>query len=467
MRAPHLCAVPMRLALVTALALLPASLCARSEADFEREPVLDAVELVGPALLHGPGYSVAPQAPVVGYQARFTLRTKYGEIEAGSVEMLGVRIAEVPALEALYGEEVSAVLAKTAAQSVQDSGNALWQLVRHPVATVAGLPRGVARYFGERLRKLGERAQKLGDRAHRRVAEDGSPYDHPQGPMSAGRPPSRAERTWRDKSRKELLNLVKGELDYGSARRQWAQRLGIDPQTSNPLIGPRLDALAWAAVASRRGVGHALGAFGPAANEVLGTGGKVHAAVWSLAPADLRARNRARISPWCRDETLLRRFLQHKAFSATLQTSLSESLRALAPASGCEALLETALMAQDEQEGRFVVNALRLLRQHLGRAAVGGELLPLGATVIYRAPDGELVLPLAVDRLSWTRQMSDFFDADRLRADGRTLLVTGSISLRAQRELTQRGWSLVPHLPYPGAPPYAVSPVQPPTGGPG
>lgn len=433
-----------------------------AHADYEREPVLDAVELVEPALLHGPGYTVAPKAPVVGYQARFTLRTEHGQIEAGSVEMLGVRIAEMPALEAVYSQEASAVLAKAAARSVRGTGESLWQIVRHPVQTVKGIPRGVARYFGSRLKKYGERAQKLGDRARRALGEDGDPYDHAQGAMSAGRTATRRERTWHDKPRKELLNLAKGELNYGRARRAWARQLGVDPQTSNPLIAPRLDALAWVAVSGEQGAGFALGALGPAAADVMSTGGDVHGAVWALDPVDLRARNRARISPWCHDEVLMRRFLQHKALTGSLQTSFTESLRALAPRAGCEALLETALMAQDEQEGRFVVNALRLLRQHLGTQGAGGELLPLGATVVYRAPDGELVLPLAVDRLSWTGQMQEFFDGDHLRARGRTLLVTGSISLRAQRELTQRGWSLVPHLPYPGAPPYAASPARPP-----
>ena len=81
--------------------------------------------------------------------------------------------------------------------------------------------------------------------------------------------------------------------------------------------------------------------------------------------------------------------------------------------------------------------------------------------MVYRAADGELLLPLAVDRLSWTQQMQLFFEGDRLHSAARTVLVTGSISLRAQRELTRRGWSLVPHQPYPGAPPYAPSPAGP------
>ena len=449
---------PMRR--IALLLLLLASTASATHAPFESEPVLDAAELVLPSLLHGPEWSVAPRAPVVGYQARFTLRTRYGEIEADSVEMLAVRIAEMPALEAVHSEAVSAVLAKAAAQSLRSTGESLWQVVQHPVRTLAGVPQGVARYFGERLRRIGERAQKLGDRARRKIAQEGDPFDDAEAPMTAGRAPDASPRRWHDRPRREVVNLVKGELDFGRARRQWAQRLGIDPQTSHPLIRPRLDALAWAAVGGDQAAGFALSALGPAAGEVIGTGGRLHDAVWQLDAHDLRARNRARIGAWCKDEILLRRFLHHKAFNAALQTAFAESLRGLSPASGCDALLETALMAGSEQEGRFVVNALRLLRHHLGPQAAGGELLPLGATVVYRAGD-ELLLPLAVDRLSWTAQMQRFFDTGHLRAARRTVLVTGSISLRAQRELTRRGWSLVPHLPYPGAPPYAASPAGP------
>ena len=200
-------------------------------AAFEQEPTLDAAELVSPALLNGPGYAVAPKARVIGYQARFILRTTHGEIEAESVEMLAIRIAELPAVEALHAAAASAVFARTAADAASHRGEALAQIARHPLKTLAGLPQGVARYFERRLRQIGERARKLGDRTARKLSEHGNPYDHTEGAMSAGRhglPPPRA---WHDKPRRELLNLAKGELNYGRARRAWAQGLGIDPQT--------------------------------------------------------------------------------------------------------------------------------------------------------------------------------------------------------------------------------------------
>jgi hypothetical protein len=451
-------------ALRAGLMLILLLLAERAGATYEREPVLDAAELVSPALLNGPGYAVAPQARVVGYQARFVLRTDYGEIEAESVEMLALRIAELPALEALHEAEASEVFARAMADAARARGDALEQVARNPLRTIAGIPQGVARYFGKRLRSIGQRAQKLGDRAARKIKEDGDPYDDADGAMSAGRIEHDADqRAWHDKPRRELLNLAKGELDYGRARRAWAQRLGIDPQTTHPLIRPRLDALSWVAVTGDQSAGLAIGVLSGSATQALGLSGQIHDAVWTLDPLELRARNRARISPWCRDEPLLRRFLQHKAFNAQLQTSLVEAVREIAPAQGCDALLETTLMATSESEARFLVNALNLLRHHQGERARGGSLRPLGATLVFQTADGELLLPLAVDYLSWTRQLRRFFDNEKVAITPRTLLVSGSISLRAQRELTARGWSLVPHLPYPGAPAYAPSPAAPDT----
>lgn len=442
--------------------LLPHAVAAASPAErFEAEPQVDAAELVAASLLSGPGYTVEPKAQLLGYQARFHIRTAYGEIPAESVEMLAVRIAEMPAVEAIHATSVSRVLAQSTKDAVTDSGDALLRIARHPIRTVAGIPRGVATYFGRKLRQWRERAGKLGDKAWQRIGHEGDPYRNAEGPMTATRVGDAPARAWYDKPRRELTSLAKGELNHGRAKRAWAQALGIDPGTSNPLIAPRLDALAWSAVGGNHIASLGLGQLGATATRTLGEAERIDAAVWELDPVDLRARNRARISSWCTDETLLRRFLRHGPFGGTLQTALVEQVRALAPSSGCDALLETALMAGTEQEARFVVNAIALLRQHLGDAARGGALVPIGATLAFRASDGELLLPLPVDRVSWTAEMQTFFDRNALRAAQRSVLVTGAISPRAQHELTKRGFSLVPHLPYPGAPAYAPSPATP------
>ncbi len=51
------------------------SLALSAGARAEREPVLDAAELVDASLLAGPGWRVAPRVQVRGYQARFRVHT--------------------------------------------------------------------------------------------------------------------------------------------------------------------------------------------------------------------------------------------------------------------------------------------------------------------------------------------------------------------------------------------------------
>src|SRR5215469_14704833 len=68
---------------------------------FEPEPVLKAPMLAQAPLLSGPDFRVVPEVAVRGYMANFLIDTKFGPFRAASVEMLSIRISELPAMEAL------------------------------------------------------------------------------------------------------------------------------------------------------------------------------------------------------------------------------------------------------------------------------------------------------------------------------------------------------------------------------
>jgi hypothetical protein len=446
--------------------LLPACLVlalAPPAAHAEAEPVLPAAELVMPALLTGPGYRVEPQVQIQGYQARFVLHTDWGSLEAESAEMLAIRISEIPAMDALFTAEISGLIAESAQSAAMAPVRAVGQVVMNPVDSMIGLPVGAVRFFGERITKWGRRAKRLGDRIDDRISHEGDPYRDPEGPMGATRVEVEgAQRSWWDKPQREMGRLVRGELRYRRARVELAEKLGIDPYTSNPILNDRLDRLAWMTstgnFATRQLVSVATVGFA----ETLGYAQDLERLVLRESPESLRDRNHERLTHYCSDEDLLERFLRHRAFSPTLQTAFTEEVVALRLAHGCEALLETALMAGSEVEARFVLNALRLVHHYAGDAAVGGRVLAHGATLAYRTRSGEFLLPVPVDLLSWTPQMEQWFD--RALVNGHrnpTLLVSGRISDLAQRRLTERNWNLVAHVPYPGAPPYPVSPAAP------
>lgn len=442
-----------------ALCIAPALACANT-ASFEEEPVVDAASLVQPALLSGPGFSVDPHVELRGYMARFTLDTPYGPLQADSVEILAEREAELPALEALDGVTRSDAFLRAAGHRIGTTASALAQVVLHPVDSVLGIPVGVARYFGRRLERIAAQAQAVSDRAARRLGNEGDPYPADEGPMTDGRDDGndgapRKGGHWYSSIAREAAREFKRQVKYGQARRDIAQRLGIDPYTRNPYVQERLSALAWVASAGSFGAGSAIGAIGGFGAGVLAQGGRINDVVWKLAPEDVRARNRGRLQRYCRDELLVRQFLRRGAFSPTLQTAFTDALDALQPAQGCDALLELGMTADSELEARFLVDALRLVDAHLGARAKHGTLARIGAGLAWEDADGELVLPLPVDRLSWTADVARFLDRPEFRVSRKTVLIAGDASLASRRGFTERGWSIVVGVRRPGGPPYA------------
>ena len=67
--------------------------------------------------------------------------------------------------------------------------------------------------------------------------------------------------------------------------------------------------------------------------------------------------------------------------------------------------------SRNETEARYLINALRLIR-HYTDGARGGTLITIGAALAYQTPQGELLLPLPLDYLSWTPQMAEFLEME-------------------------------------------------------
>ena len=436
--------------LCSALLWVPAQAVPTS--DYEVEPVLSATHFVQPALLSGPGYQIDPHVEIRGYMARFTIDTPLGPIQAESVEILTDRIAELPALETLESLSHSQVFVDAANASVTNSAKGIEQILRHPIKTLTGIPAGVARYFGNRLKKLGNQAQALSDRGAREFGSSGNPYPRADGPMTEARDIDRTEALnnstdhgdgWYADIGDEVEREIKRQVKFGQVRRGIAERLGIDPYTSNPYLRERLDQLSWAGSGGNYAASAALASIGGVAGVGLAYSNQLNEVVWKLDPNQLRELNAQRLRKHCRDNLLMRQFLRRGTFTPSLQTSLLDALDQLQAESGCDALLELAMSAQSDLEARFIVNALHLITHQLGPRAKGGRLLTIGAGLAYDSSDGERVLPLPVDYLVWTSEVARFLDSEEFRVPRKSILLSGSASERSEQELTARGWNIV------------------------
>ncbi len=433
---------------------------ARIDHSFEPEPFLQAAALVQPALLSGPNFKVVPEVQVRGYMADFLIGTKFGPLHADSLQMLAIRVGEIPALEILDRASHTEAFAGAIAQKGAKTANALLIVATHPVATLTGLPTGVARYLARQWDTWTDRAQSLSDRGSKKFENVGDPYHAPIGPMTARRraSPDPTEsvgvknHAWYARIGKESAREIKREVKFGKQRRELAQALGVDPDTSNPMLRDRLDALAWAAASGGFSASQALGLIGGTTAAAIGDSGKLNQYVWTKTPEQLREIIRNRLLGFCSDEYAMRQFLRRGGFTDSLRTSLADALQTLQPQHGCNELVELATTTHDEVEARFIVDALKQIQTQTNFR--GGSLLIVGAAIVWRMPSGHLILPLPVDYLSWNRQFAEFIDQPELRSANKTVLIAGHASVLAQRQLTRRGWSIDLHAAYDGAPAY-------------
>lgn len=446
----------MRFARLAAAALL-AALSAAATAATEAEPLLAAADLVEPSLLAGPGFRVAPQARLQGLQARFVIETDWGPLPADSVEMLALRVAEMPQLAALMAADLGAVIAESGLDDIAAPLRAARALGSAPMQRLAQLPGGVLRYFSHRLRGWGERARRLGQRLDERISHEGSPYAGHGWSQADSAPAEGADAAepWWDAPVDELGRLLRSEAGHGSARRAIAQAFGVDPASSNPLLRERLDQLAWAVASQRLLLDRALGLAAPGLAQALSELERAEALTDGEDPPSLRRDNEARLTRWTADRALAYALAWRGAYPPTLLGELLDELDRLAPRAGAEAALEIARMAGGEAEARFVIQALRLLQAPRAEGGRGGELVAVGALLGWHDSAGEFFLALPVDHLSWIPRVRAYFDHARVsRHPRRTVLVAGGLSAEAERQITRRGWSLLSFVRYPGSPPF-------------
>lgn len=440
---------------------------------------LYAAELVEPALLSSALHTVRPCAEVRGHMAHFELDTPLGMIEADSVELLQIRVEELPALESISERTRTGVALQAAAERGGETVRGVARVAMNPFDTLKSVPAGALRFFERRVDKYRERARRLGERAADEATDRDEAYDRASVRPGVVEPRSGESRTWWRRAGREIARFAKGELGYGKARRKWARRLGIDPYTTNPLLNERMDELGWAALAGEKLTDTALGAVGGAGASALSHSRTLNDWVWELDPDALAERNRQRLlALGCGGKVEVRRFLRNGRFKPATQTALVDALVELQPAGGCVDVIELAAALGNEIEARYLVAVLRMA------AAVGSDhergalqLRLVGTTVVLRANitmrlrEGvadetslalprdprareRLVMPLAVDYLQWTPTTAAFFDSPEWRVADKLVLVAGHASPKARRGLARRGFSVVERYPFDGAAPY-------------
>lgn len=390
------------------------SVTAYTQAD-EPDPQLTASVLLDAALRTGPNHTVADSVRTPGAYHVFTITSTFGTFEADGTSQVAVRVQEIAALARLQDLSKAGVFARAAGESFVKVGTGVVDAVTDPVGTAKGIGGGVKRWGVN----LGRRTKRAVERA--------TSDDKPAGATE----PSGVGGT--------AANAAKSFIGINRARRRWAQRMGADPYTTNPVLRDALEQVAQVDVAG--GIAAKVAVPIP---PLVGTTADVGSLVWGRDPEELRKLNEARAREIGASDDGAKAFFRNRAFTLTMQTRILAALR-LVNVPGCGDYLASAAEADDVREALFFVESAEML-QALHEASRVAAVLTDSRALVAKLPAGEAQALLPFD---WLRQSADttaeFRELSRrvteeLGATSLRLRVSGKVTDAAAKSLAEVGW---------------------------
>jgi hypothetical protein len=412
------------------LLVAAAATVALAQAAYEGATTFKASEILPPTLVKGPHFQVKESVPTTGYFHDFEITSDYGDMSAEGRSLLRMRVHEVEALTALDETSKTEVFAKAAGNSVLKVGKGVASVVADPEGTVKGIGGGLKR-FGS---NLGRKAKRGAEDANEAVKGDDK------------KDASQPEKSTGDKAADAGEGAAKSVLGVNGAYRRWAQKLRVDPYTSNEVLRKALTDIA--EIDAAGGIAAKVAVPIPM---VVGTTANVGGLVWGKDPEELLKLNEANVKALGTPEKEAHAFFRNKAFSLGYQTRFITALSAV-KVKGCGSYVDTAEEAQNERQVVFFTESAELLQRFHAKTPVSA-ILPDSRAVVAKTADGRAVILLAVDFIRWTepfeKSLKEILERSKseLGASRYELQLTGFASPGARQQLKALGVGLVEKVP--------------------
>ena len=426
----------IRTKVILLVLMVVSSASALAQEPYEVPAAVSPADVLPAGLLKGPHHTLAGEVKTEGYFHEFLIRSDFGDFAAAGTSMLYARLREVQALAALEEVSKSEVFVKAAGTSVLNVGKSVGKAVTDPEATVKGIGAGVQR-FGE---NLGRKAKKTAESAKDAVAGG----DEQQS--------GAASQSTADKAVDAGTSAAKGYFGVTGASRRWAQKLGVDPYTSNQVLAKALE-----------DIGKIDAAGGIAAKvvvpvpTVVSKAADVSELVWGKDPQELAKLNEQRLAELGVDKKVAAAFLKNPAYSPSKQTRFVAALHAVR-AAGCADYVDTAREAASEVGAEFFTESAEMLAALHASGRVEAVLADSRAMVAGVGGKKAVAL-LPLDSIRWTEASRNSLTeiAGRARkelaAERLEIELTGRMTPRAQKEAEGIGWNVSQGVAGPVAPP--------------
>jgi hypothetical protein len=335
------------------------------------------------------------------------------------MSLLQTRLTEVEALAKLQDVSKSDVFIGAAGRSLESLGKGAASAVKDPGATAKGIGKGIKR-FGVNLGRTSKKA--TGD-----VADSASGDDKDQK---------------KEGSKSEAAETVaNAAFGVNKSARVWAQKLRVDPYTTNPVLGRAL--LEVGKLDAAAGIATKIVVPVPTVVSMTSSVGNL---VWGKDPQELQKMNEARLAELGVSADAQKAFFKNKAFTLTYETRFIAALHAV-KAKGAADYVEAARGAKTEREALFFVESAEML-QALHAAAPVSAVLTDSRAMVAKTGSGAGVALLPLDYVAWTEnvQKAGTEIAERTRkelgAKALEMHLAGKTSPRAKKDLEALGWTL-------------------------
>lgn len=423
-----------RAAVVLVLSVAGIGAAAPADEGFESVPDLSPAQILAPALTAGENFHVLDPVHGDGLMYRFVIDSRFGRYEAYGEASLALRLHEIAALTTLSKLSDARLVSAGVSGGIESEVKTATGVVTHPVATVGGIPQGIAHLFkgyGARGREVLDSAQK-----------------------SSGSATAGSMRSDVDKGRQAAGQYAEQYLGVSAAERGWYKRLGVDPYTDNALLRATIRRDAKIEAAGSAGIRFA----GLPAIPGIAITQRAVDAIYNEDPAVIRARTRTTLAGYGLGASEIDSWLNDPLLSPTRQVLLLGAAQSLHGVKGLGELFRHSLSLSSDAEVQVYLRSAGLLARAHGERALTAIIPGVRLPAAWHEDD-TLVVCGAFEDVYWTREVADA--EAQLRASlppqpqgrGRQLWLAGRLSPRAQGALHARGWEVHAAGEIPAAPP--------------
>jgi hypothetical protein len=384
---------------------------------FEQPPIVDISELLSPAMQSGAGYQVGQQVVTNGAMGQYTItanaevfKDDAGTYQIESLDLLKIRLSEIPAIDQLDSMSTTGVFAQALASSAVRPVTAAANMVIHPMDTITGLPSGVEDLFG----RVSLGAKEIGSSASNSFGSG----------KAAG----------------QAGNATLTALGYDQMRRELAHKLHVDPYSSDPILIKKLNHVAWVMFSARMTVDVAMMAV---PGSIIITGVEVtNDLVYQTPRADLIILVQKKLKSFGLSEKEIVAFTSNTAIPLSLQVTAVKELETLGNIPGRRAAADAVGGVMTEYQARFLVTSLQMLATWSQQTSPITKIKVVGVLVAHDQ-NGTMIMPAPVDYVSWTPRIAGFAtDPNLLAMQNRVLWTTGKMTPLARQQLETNGWKV-------------------------